>query len=323
MEKITAIIVTYNRKFELYRCIQAVLFQTYKVCSLLIVDNASSDNTFDFIYEKIYNCDNDKILKICANELLSLPPIHDANIFYLLMNENTGGAGGFHAGLKTANEVLHSEYFWLMDDDGYPSDNCLEKQLSLTGQYDYIMPVSINPENHTELSWPARKRNKRRTIYYDELKQSWGAVMNYVTPFNGALLSKSCVDSVGYVNKDFFIWGDDYEHYWRCKKNNVNPVTLMDAVFYHPAQKISLVSVCFNLFKLPYVESKLRMVCLVRNSTYIYLHYDKKFMIIIKFFMYTWLFLITRKFDMSGYKLYLQSVLDAFNGNFTRHLKYL
>jgi rhamnopyranosyl-N-acetylglucosaminyl-diphospho-decaprenol beta-1,3/1,4-galactofuranosyltransferase len=319
---ITAIIVTYNRTAELIRCIKAILSQTHKVTAILVIDNAS-DGTFYEVCRELYQSAADKIPSLLIDQLMVLPPVKGINIYYEYKGINSGGAGGFYSGLKTANEVLHADYFWLMDDDGYPSEDCLEKQLSLTDRYDYVMPVGINTEDHAELSWPTRKRNKRRTIYYDELKQSWGAIMNYVIPFNGSLLSKFCIDSVGYINKDFFIWGDDYEHYWRCRKKHIDPVTAMDAIFYHPAQRIALVSIFFGLLKIPYVASDLRMVCLVRNSTYIYLHYDGKIKIILKFFMYTWLFLVTRKFDMGGYKLYLQSVLDAFNNDFTRHLKYL
>lgn len=97
----------------------------------------------------------------------------------------------------------------------------------------------------------------------------------------------------------------------------------MNAVFYHPAAKLHFVSICFGLFKVPYVDSPLRMICLARNYTYIYLHYDKKIKIFIKFLMYTWLFLITRHGDIKGWKLYINSVRDGFKGDFTRHLKYL
>ncbi|AEF86711.1 glycosyltransferase, family 2 [Treponema primitia ZAS-2] len=326
MSAITAVIVTYNRKAELLRCIKAILAQTHKVTSILVVDNASAD-TFNFMYRELYQSGDGKIPTLLIDDLMVLPGINNADIYYEYKETNTGGSGGFYTGLKIANEVLNSEYFWLMDDDGYPSEDCLEKQLSLTESltehYDYAMPVSINIENHTELSWPTIKRNRGKTIYYDELKRSWGAIMNYVYPFNGALLSKFCIDSVGYVNKDFFIWGDEYEHYWRCKKHHIDPVTAMDALFYHPAKKLPLVPIMCGFFHVPYSESKLRMVCLIRNHTYIYLHYDKKIKIALKFFMYTWLFLITKNFDMDGYKLYLQSVADAFNNDFTRHLKYL
>lgn len=230
---------------------------------------------------------------------------------------------GFHMGLKCACEQLDSDFIWLMDDDGYPTPNCLEQLLLYIDNYNYIMPTSIDINNHSQLSWPTRTRNGKKTILYDELKESWGAIMDYVTPFNGVLLTKQCVERVGYIREDFFIWGDEYEHYWRCRKRGIEPITLMNAQFYHPAQKLPLVKICFGMFSIPYVDSPLRMVCLARNYTWIYLNYRQWYKIPIKWIMYWWLFIITRRGDFAGWRLYRQSVRDGIKGDFTRHLLFL
>lgn len=297
---ISTIIVTYNRKNELFRCIDAVINQTSKTDHLIIVNNASTDGTEMDVVNKYGD----------SLTLINLPT-------------NTGGSGGFYTGLKYAHESFNTDYYWMMDDDGYPSEKCLELLLSEADNYDYLMPVSIDINDHKKLSWAVPLKNKRKTESYDEIKKNWGKIMNFVAPFNGALLSRNCVEKVGYINKDFFIWGDELEHYYRCKKNKINPVSLVAAEFYHPAAKLPKVKIFFGLINVFYVESDLRMVCLARNYTYNYIHYDKKYKILLKFLMYTWLFLITRHGDFAGWKLYCASVMDGFKGDFTRHLKYL
>ena len=315
---VCAIIVTYNRKELLTRCIKAVLSQDYPVKSIYIIDNASTDNTFEFLKAKEIV---EKSYKI--NELIESKLIHGIPLFYYMMPKNGGGAGGFSQGLKLAHESNAFEAFWLMDDDGYPSSSCLRQQIIYLLKYDYIMPASINLENSMQMSWPTVLKNGGKSILYEEVCSSWGSVMDYVYPFNGSLLSKKIVDEVGYINKDFFIWGDEYEHYWRCKKRGFHPVTITNAIFYHPANKMSFVPILFGLIKVPFSDSKVRMICLARNYTYIYWNYDNKMKIVYKLFIYTWLFLITRKLDISGYKLYISSVWDGLKGNFTRHLNYL
>lgn len=297
---VSAVIVTYNRKKELLRCISAVKNQSYKIDYIIVVNNASSDDTAEAVKEQFGD-----------------------SVILINLSSNTGGSGGFYTGLKYTHENLHTDLYWLMDDDGYPEQNCLKQLVLESDKYDYIMPVSIDIENHEKLSWPVRKRNKIKTDAALELRNSWGKIMDYVTPFNGVLLSQKCVKSVGYINKDFFIWGDDYEHYYRCLKCGIRPVTLLDAVFYHPSLKLPFIKIFFGLFCVPYVDSKLRMVCLIRNYTYIYIHYKKWYKIPLKFIMYTWLFLITRHGDFSGWKLYILSVIDGFKGDFTRHKAYL
>lgn len=318
---VTAIIVTYNRQKDLLRCINAVLKQTKRPDNLLIINNASTDDTIGMInqmfgdFEDVCHFEQDVILK--AKYINSIP------IYLVNKSVNTGGSGGFYIGLKIAHQYLSTDYYWMMDDDGYPSEDCLKQQLIFSEKYDYVMPVSIDVENTSQMSWPTVLKNGGKSILYHDVYASWGSVMDYVYPFNGSLLSKNIVDKVGYINKDFFIWGDEYEHYWRCKRQKFHPVTITNAIFYHPANKMSFVPILFGLIKVPFSESKVRMICLARNYTYIYWNYDNKMKIVYKLFVYTWLYLVTRKLDYSGYKLYLYSVFDGFKGNFTRHLNYL
>ncbi|MFR0523092.1 glycosyltransferase [Limosilactobacillus reuteri subsp. suis] len=316
---VNAIIVTYNRKIQLLRCIKKVMNQDAQINNLIIVDNASTDNTLEEVFN-YFDCHN---LKISVDKLTKIACQKKINVYVYRCSTNGGGSYGFYTGMKLAYEKLNTDLYWMMDDDGFPAENCLAMLKKEIDNYDYVMPASIDIDDHSKLSWPVRKRNRSKTILHKELKTSWGEIMPYVTPFNGVLLSNNCIKKVGYVNKDFFIWGDEYDHYWRCKQHNIEPVTLLNAIFYHPSQKLPLVKICFGLFSAPYVDSKLRMICLARNYTYIYKHYGQVYKIPLKFIQYTWLFLITRHFDFEGWKLYIESVHDGLIENFDRHKKYL
>lgn len=317
-KSVTAIVVTYNRKQELNRCINALITQTRVPDDILIVDNASTDGTL-LMLKKSFDLN-----QLSKKDTLEMVGNHKNIKFWIYGNSiNGGGSAGFYYGMKNAFEKIGTDYYWMMDDDGYPSSNCLEMLMLEAEQYDYIMPTSIDINDHSKLSWPTRDKNGTKTIEYVHLKDSYGKIMNFVTPFNGVLLSKECISKVGYVNKDFFIWGDEYDHYWRCKKQGINPVTLLDAKFYHPSQKLPLVKIMGGTFTAPYVDSKLRMVCLARNYTYIYKNYNQGYKIPLKFLQYTWLFLITRHLDFAGWWLYVKSVWDGLTNNFTRHRKYI
>lgn len=315
---VCAIIVSYNRKKDLLRCVNAVLGQSVKVDSVLVVDNASTDGTAVFLCENL-----GIILNEQKNKVIDCGVLNKVNVYYFRSSENTGGAGGFYIGMKIAHEMTKFDAFWLMDDDGYPSFNCLEKQLDVFGEHDYVMPVSIDVDNHDKLSWPTRLKNGTKTVYYDVLKSEYIDKIYHVFPFNGALFSKKMVDIVGYVNPDLFIWGDDYEHFYRCLKSKFVPVTYLNAVFYHPANKVNLSPIIFGLVKVPYVQSPLRMICLARNWTFINLHYGNSYKIFFRFVAYTWLFLVTQKLNFKDWWLYCLSVKDGFLNDFTRHLKYL
>ena len=119
---VSAIIVTYNRKEDLIRCIDAVLKQTHRVNNLIIVDNASTDGTIDLLIERglIDNIPRKK------EQLVLVKSAEGVDSWLIHLEKNTGGSGGFYTGLKSAFEELKTDYFWLMDDDGYPGVDCLE-----------------------------------------------------------------------------------------------------------------------------------------------------------------------------------------------------
>lgn len=298
---VSAVIVTYNRKEEVLRCIKAVLNQSLQPENIIVVNNASTDGTAEYLEKNI----------------------KDSRIKLLNLEKNTGGAGGFYSGLKYARETFDSDFYWLMDDDGYPDVNCLEILLSKIAGIEYVMPVSLDINNPEKLSWFIHKPDRKKTDDYAELKKAWGEILDWVVPFNGVLLSKKCVQEAGYINPDFFIWGDDYEHYYRCKKQGFKPVTILEAKFFHPSQTSSTCRMFFGLLSISYSSSKLRMYCMIRNWTYIYMHYGQKYKIPVKFLMYFWFFIFTRHFDFSGLALYLKSLKDGLKEDFSRHFDFL
>ena len=83
-EKIAAVVVTYNRKELLKECLDALLAQTHPLDSIILIDNASTDGTPEFLKEKGF-LDNPKI-------------------DYVRLSENSGGAGGFYEGMKRGYE---------------------------------------------------------------------------------------------------------------------------------------------------------------------------------------------------------------------------
>ncbi|MEN3014688.1 MAG: glycosyltransferase, partial [bacterium] len=122
-ETICAVVVTYNRKHLLLECLEAIRKQTRPVQAIYIIDNHSIDGTPELLLEKGYiNQLPPPVLtepweiELSISNQTNSEPIE---IHYIRMHENTGGAGGFHEGLKRAYEKGY-DWFWLMDDDVEP-----------------------------------------------------------------------------------------------------------------------------------------------------------------------------------------------------------
>lgn len=213
------IIVTFNRKELLIKCLESVVKQTFKPDTILIIDNASTDNTRNLLIEKGFICDNNKA--IC----------NSINIIYILKDENDGGAGGFSFGLKKAFE-MGFEWYWIMDDDGIPHNDCLKilHNYSNSGVIDYLAPnlIDFSGKSHFEYLWKETSLN----------------LINYKGgPFNGILISRFLLQNIGVPIKYFFIWGDEHEYLNRIEEKGFVTTTVKEAIHYHKTTGFSYKSV--------------------------------------------------------------------------------
>ncbi|NJN20659.1 MAG: glycosyltransferase [Leptolyngbya sp. RL_3_1] len=248
MDTVAAVIVTYNRKALLEKAVQAVLRQTRPADLLLIIDNASNDGTNQYLQDLGY--------------------LDNSRISYIRLPENTGGAGGFHEGMKQAFAAGYT-WLWLMDDDGIPDDTCLAKLLNQSTGYDVLGSAVINPDDPEKLSLKLRIIDaqgyfvKRQYIQtHSELRNqaSQGIYPGTANFFNGILISRRVPEKIGYVKKELFIWGDEYEYFLRIKQAGFSVGTVADAIYWHPA----------SIFKF----TRIKYYYYFRNLIYIHRNYS-------------------------------------------------
>jgi len=110
--RVTAVVVTFNRKDLLLECLEALARQTRPLDRVVLVDNASTDGTREAVQEA------------------GLPD--RLALDYLRLTRNGGGAEGFHFGVLEAMSG-DSDWVWLMDDDCEPADDALDRLLAAPG----------------------------------------------------------------------------------------------------------------------------------------------------------------------------------------------
>jgi rhamnopyranosyl-N-acetylglucosaminyl-diphospho-decaprenol beta-1,3/1,4-galactofuranosyltransferase len=254
MDRVCAVIVTYNRKELLRECLSAVLSQTRPPDHVLVVDNASTDGTPEMLREEFPQV-----------EVLRLP-------------ENQGSGGGFHEGMKRTYEAGY-DWLWLMDDDGYPLPDTLEKLLFFPRK-DVLFRgcVILAKEDPSLLAFDYPGRGSKPVCTFDELLRMYSGrdfIEGFVNPYNGVLVHRKVVQAIGLPKAELFIWGDEAEYFWRAKRKGVHIATVLTSFFVHPKDRMQKMRI--NLwrinFALPYVENPERFSILIRNHTYIYLRY--------------------------------------------------
>lgn len=118
---VCAVVVTFNRKELLTKCISSLLDQTLKLQTIIIVDNNSTDKTEELLLQEGYI----KSLPDTKQKSVQEKTIQEVKLRYIRLPENMGGAGGFYEGVKTAYEDNY-DWIWIMDDDAFPTKTCLE-----------------------------------------------------------------------------------------------------------------------------------------------------------------------------------------------------
>ncbi len=192
--KVGAVVVTRNRSALLQRCVDALLRQSRPLQRLIVVDNASEDET--------------RALFVAG--ALST----DASIDYLRLEENTGGAGGFYAGIARAL-ADGCDWIWVMDDDGCPAPDALERLMAVAPEPMAIHAAAalVDSGDERELVWPAApvsgEDRGRMLMRVDELAGQVVPVMN--APFIGMLFHRRLIERIGLPDKAFFVSFEDGE----------------------------------------------------------------------------------------------------------------
>lgn len=209
--------VTYNGSVLLKKTLDAVKRQTCAVSRIVVVDNNSTEEHKARLREYQSQFDN---------------------IDIVWLEENTGGAGGFYSSIKYAKDIYDPDWFWLMDDDAFPEDNCLEKLLLHSDSLDkigFLAPVIYGIDNEKYQLYHARK--KRGFIYkFNAISNDYKSLKDVeeidVDAFIGTLISREAVVKCGYPRVEYFIEGDDTDYCYRITRN-FNGYLIKDARMNH------------------------------------------------------------------------------------------
>jgi len=214
---ILAIVVTHNRKELLLRCLGHLKNQKRLPDEIVVIDNGSSDGTLIALQNQ------------------------DVTV---ITQENVGSAGGWYRGIQYALD-RDFDAVWLMDDDGYPDVGALELlQLHLTGTVVCASSVVVRedqPERFVfpfpildDQGFPSIFTIPRKIPFVKRLEDyAIKGVYPFAHFFNGALIKIDAVKKVGNVNRDYFMFGDEVDYYFRLRKAG-DVISVIEARHFHP-----------------------------------------------------------------------------------------
>lgn len=193
--KISALVLTYNRKEILLRCLKAILGQVEPADEVIVLDNGSTDGTCEYLRESGF--------------------LEPARIVLYRHPENTGPAAGADTLFRLAKE-RGSDWLWYMDDDTIAHADAL-KELKSAYAENFSRPEEVgflkslvvsadgSPNGLPELdlraapghapSWAARLGS--------------GLIKVRCSTFVSILLPRSTLMRIGNIYPGFHIYGED------------------------------------------------------------------------------------------------------------------
>lgn len=203
--KVVVVVVAYNRRELLAQCLDGLADQTVALHGAVVVDNASTDDSADLA---------------AAHRLGTTTPLE-----IVRMPANTGGAGGFAAGMARALAAFpDAQWIWLMDDDTVPTPSALAELLKAASAYPGQPALLASRAVWRDGTEHPMNRPRTRPLLSRRLHahaEAAGGRQVRTASFVSILVDARAVREEGLPQAAYFLWNDDFEFTARILRRRV------------------------------------------------------------------------------------------------------
>lgn len=214
--RIYIIVLNYNNPHDTIECLKSLNQLVYENYKILLVDNASTDNS------------NEVLNQYMKKEVAS-------RIVYIRSSINNGYAAGNNIGIKYALEQGDLDYVWIINNDTLVEPETLtlmlkkmksDSNIGICGSklvYSWDR-TRIQGYGGTYNKWLARSRHITNLNELKAIDYPIGASM---------LVSRQFLEKVGPMCEDYFLYFEEMDWVIRGKKYGFKISCATDAVVYH------------------------------------------------------------------------------------------
>ncbi|MBB6713525.1 glycosyltransferase family 2 protein [Clostridium gasigenes] len=224
MDLISLVIINYNNKSYLKRCLSSIEQQTYNNLQIIFIDNKSVDGSFDYMKEEYSN----------------------ENILLMYNEVNNGYAGAANQGIKLAKGkyvmilnpdiIMEKDFIYQLHNfaksnknTGAISGKLLKYDFSNDKKSNYIDSAGI--DMYRNRRFKDRGQNELDEGQYDESKEIFG-VCGAAPFYSRKILDEIAIDGE-YFDEDFFAYKEDIDLSWRINLAGYKNMYYPKAVAYH------------------------------------------------------------------------------------------
>lgn len=214
-QKISIIIVSWNGREDLVRCLSSVRNLRYGAIDVSVVDNASNDGT----------------QQVIKREFPWVTLIQNSrNMGYAIANNQVVS--------QKLKNIEPPAYIWLLNQDVIVFPSSLDRLINVAEKHPEFgivgsKTVRYYTPNIADIGEKLNRitgRSKRLTVVpdtgmnYIEVDIVWGCAM---------LLRTKMLETIGLFREDFFMYGEDADLCLRAARHGWKSVTVLDSIVYH------------------------------------------------------------------------------------------
>ncbi|WP_434640805.1 glycosyltransferase family 2 protein [Thermoanaerobacterium thermosaccharolyticum] len=257
------ILINYNGYKDTIECVRSIEKITYKNYKIVIIDNASTDNSIDILRQTLKN------YKIIQND------------------KNLGFAGGNNVGIRYALEN-GAEYILLLNNDTVVDKDFLSyliKGFSVKENVGMVGGKIYYYDKPDKIWYAGGKFNKLRArgvhftldnnIDYKEVKFITGCLQ---------LISADAIKKVGLMKEGYFLYYEDVDYCFRFIKKGYKLIYSRNSIIYHKcggsANYKSPLSIYYsNRSRFLFINENLDGILLIISNIIFFLEFFIKFII--------------------------------------------
>jgi len=254
---VSVIIVNWNGKKLLQDCLRALMRQTYRAFTVIVVDNGSRDGSVEFVNS------------------------HFPGVRTIALSDNTG----FSAANNVALKLVQTPYVALLNNDTAPDsfwierlvdalDNCPAAGFAASKMLFYDRPDLIDRggDGYSDAGVAFLRGRNKKSDEFDKLEPVFGACAG------AALYRTALFDAVGLFDEDFFLVHEDVDLSFRAQLQGYRCLYVPEAIVYHRASSSlvydSSTTVYYGHRNLEWVYIKNMPVRLMVKTIFFHLIYD-------------------------------------------------
>lgn len=266
---VSIVIPTYSRKEMCLRLLKSIFISTYKKIEVIVIDDASPDNTKEFIQNKYSKKPN---LKIFKNK------------------ENLFTAGSRNEGQARAK----GELILFIDDDNVIDKYMIEEMVKVfvkNNSVGEVGPINYSFKNKKKIFWTGTYRNMFTTKTYHLIKFPTGKTEWETSDVPNAFMVRTSIvkkNKIKFVEK-YGIMYEESDYAYKIRKAGYKIMVSKKAKIYHDIESSSKKEKVKD-YMYHFMTDKRRPFVFARNRVIFHSEYSNKLQLFSILFFWVWFF---------------------------------